>query len=111
MVSISNDSTFVIFQEDKTQTDWGAWTPRIQSTATLDGGSVIANYGMAQSDREFRIIFEASEETVREVEVIIESGAMLYLSCAEGYFSGMITRFDPKYGAATVTFRVNERLA
>jgi hypothetical protein len=109
MVTLSDDTTLIEIEETA-DTDWGDMVPRIQQTATLDGGSVISHYGFSHSDRKFQIVAEMTRAEVAILQGMIEDSTLFYLSCDEGYFSGVISRFVPGNGMASITFLVQEKL-
>lgn len=110
MLTISDDTTLVELEESE-DTDWGDMAPRIQQTATLDGGSVISHYGFSHSDRKFQIVAEMTRAEVAILQGMIEDSTLFYLSCIEGFFSGVISLFVPGNGVAQIKFLVKEKLA
>ena len=109
MLTISDNATILEINE-RSETDCGDFAPRVQRVATLDGGSVITNHGFSHCDRTFRIVAGMSRAEVLALQQMIGAGGLLYLSCVEGYFSGVISRFVPGNGVASITFWVKERL-
>ncbi len=66
-------------------------TKRISRVATLDGGCVISNNGITDSDRTFKFTAKKVPEDVRlSLWVFFQNETLVLLSCPEGVFSGHI---------------------
>lgn len=92
-------------------TEFGPLPARVSRAATLDGGAVIAHYGVSHGDRTFYI--KASITTAQKItlEYIHRCNETLILSCKEGFFLGVIETMTTAQGSLTMKFLVKEKLA
>lgn len=112
MIFITDESTKVVTIRESPDTEYGDYSPRVTRTATLDGGVVINNSGFSHGDRTLLIRAQnlpISDES--DLKAIVESPAIAYVSCREGYFSGAIESMSTKNGILELSFLVKEKLA
>lgn len=94
MISLSMISAdtngFLVFDEDKA--DIYDLDTRVSRQATLDGGCVIVNSGLWDSDRTLDITANFSEVQRETIEYIQRNAVYVHFSCVEGFFLGAISK-------------------
>lgn len=97
MISISmttiNTNGNVLFEENS-KTNLGLVEARVSRTATLDGGCVITNSGVFDSDRTFNIRASFTKNNLELLEYIHENSILVLVSCLKGLFLGAISKID-----------------
>lgn len=96
---------------DAIQNDTRKNTRRLSKTATLDGGSVIVDSGFSDSDRSFSFEFADIGPTSRDaLWEMFQEESLVYLSCPEGVFSGVLESVDIENSTGKLKFSVLEKL-
>lgn len=86
-------------------------TARISRTALLDGTSHLSNFGVTDSDRDFKIDCRVSGSELIRLKEIHEAAEIIRLSFWEGSFLSMIYRLSIKRnGETSITFYFKEKL-
>jgi hypothetical protein len=86
-------------------------TKRISRVATLDGGCVISNNGITDSDRTFNFTARQVPEGVRlSLWAFFQNETLVHLSCPEGVFSGYLEKVKIQNTDVAVSFLVYEKL-
>ena len=86
-------------------------TKRISRVATLDGGCVISNNGITDSDRTFKFTARQVPEDVRlSLWAFFQNETLVLLSCPEGVFSGYLEKVKIQNSDVAVFFLVYEKL-
>lgn len=86
-------------------------TKRLSRVATLDGGCVISDNGLSDSDRTFLFtIIQSAPSALDALWALFTNESMLYLSCPEGVFSGYLETVKIEGADASVSFLVYEKL-
>lgn len=110
MISItpttSDTVNFIVIREDP-KSDFGNVTLRVSRSATLDGGCVIDNQGVSDSDRTFTIYATLNEQEASIVYNIASLYTEAIMSCNQGLFIGVISEIN----MGKITFLVKERIA
>lgn len=86
-------------------------TPRLQRTATLDGGCIISHFGFSDSDRSFDIDADLDSSIVDTIRWIFENHQSVYMATSIGLFFGSLSRFKNESGKVKLTFLVKEKSA
>ena len=111
MISIIGSTTYCSFEENPAKTDLYNASARVSRSATLDGGVSITHSGLVHGDRTLSIYATIDAATESTLKSINETDTLIYLSCKEGYFSGVIDRLRIQGGVMTMTFLVKEKLS
>lgn len=96
---------------DAIQNDTRKNTRRMNKVATLDGGSVIVDGGYAESDR--TLSFEFTDLATQDRDALwfmFRTESLVYLSCPEGVFSGMLETVNIENDSGNLIFSVFEKL-
>lgn len=86
-------------------------TRRLSRSATLDGGCVITDGGLADSDR--TLSFSASGVTPEDAArlwAFFKAGGLVNLATIEGFFSGYVSSVTIKGDAVAFAFMVYEKI-
>jgi len=108
MISITSktgSSEGVIFEE-LPGSKFKDLVPRVTKSKTLDGGVVYDHRGMVTADREFNIRALLTEAQTAALQTIIENETYVNLSCADGFFEGVISRAKINIGKLDMDFWV-----
>lgn len=100
----------IVFQE-LPSTELGVLPARVSRSATLDGGAIIAHYGVSHGDRTFYIKAQILPDEKTTLEYLHRCNEALILSCKEGLFLGAIETMNTAQTPFTMTFLVKEKLA
>jgi hypothetical protein len=111
MISIVGSSTYCSFEENADKSDLYNASARVSRSATLDGGVSITHSGLVHGDRTLSIYATIDAATESTLKSINETDTLIYLSCREGYFSGVIDRLRIHGGSMNLTFLVKEKLS
>ncbi len=76
-------------------------TSRVSRSATLDGGSVISNYGVTDGDRVFSLNVSITENQYSKLKNIFSVSPLVLISCSEGIFFGALQYFSVKNDVLT----------
>ena len=86
-------------------------TRRVSRVATLDGGSVISNYGITDSDRTLQFTAKQVPEDIRRsLWTFFQNETLVHLSCPEGVFSGCLEKVKIQNTNIAVSFLIKEKL-
>jgi hypothetical protein len=106
ITSISGSSDGVIFQENK-KSSFKRFEPRVSKSKTLDGATVYDHRGMAEADREFKIVAQGlSESQIAALQTIIENETYVNMATDEAFFQGVISRIEMDNGFLDMDFWV-----
>jgi hypothetical protein len=111
MISIVGSTLYCSFEENADKSNIYDASARVSRTATLDGGVAITHSGMVHGDRTilaYAFVDSATEATLKSIH---ETDTLVYLSCKEGYFSGVIERLVIQGGEMNMTFLAKEKLS
>lgn len=85
-------------------------TRRVSRTATLDGKSTISDMGYTDSDGSYVVRFD--DTSIKEnLERLIKTYPLLYLSTKNGCFSGTIKTMDTSKTPMEFTFLIKEKIS
>jgi len=85
-------------------------TRRVTRTATLDGKSSINDMGYSDSDGAY--VVRLNDSSLKDnLESLIKSYPLLYLSTIHGCFSGVIKTMDMSKNTPEFTFLIKERIS
>jgi len=87
----------------------GIVAARVSRYPTLDGGSVIANSGIAQGDRTFNIISVINSAQKSAIEHIYANSVSVNVACADGFFTGTISSVDTSAGKLKMTILIKDK--
>ena len=111
MISLNDSSEIVIANEDIVDSNKIEISPRISRVATLDGSSVISNFGSSHSDRTIIITLKNvpsdAESSLRRMAI---NAVTVTLSNREGVFTGKIEKFTSNNGEVSISFMVQNKI-
>jgi hypothetical protein len=84
---------------------------RVTRTATLDGGCSLYDAGFSHGDRTWRVEARATEAEWEILWHIHQTCSLVYISVAEGYFSGAIESCRIDGERATLSILITEKIA
>lgn len=82
--------------------------PRVNRTATLDGGAVLDHRGFSDGDRIFKIAAEVTEAIADDLWYMHRNETLLNISCPEGFFTGSIQDLKADGGRLEMVFLVKQ---
>ncbi len=84
---------------------------RVSKTATLDGGVLLTDLGYSEGDREFKLELLTEDSTsILALKRLVEAYSLLYLSCKEGVYKGVIANLKYDTYPVTFNFSIKDRL-
>lgn len=114
MISIStltqNSSGSVVLHESP-ESSFEDMSARISRTKTLDGGVTITHSGFSHGDRTFTILAEVTEAEADVLKTIHQTETMVWISCKEGFFSGVIDFLETDSGSLNMSILIKEKLS
>lgn len=114
MISIStltqNTSGSLVLYEDA-DSSFEEMTARISRTKTLDGGVSINHSGFSHGDRTFTISAEITEAEAIILKNIHQTETLVWISCKEGFFTGVIESIDIEDGSLDMSILIKEKLS
>jgi len=84
---------------------------RVNTVATLDGGSVMDHRGFSHTDRRFRIYARMTPTAAAALWALHVAGTYLYLTCLDGVYDGAIDHCEADVPDVYFTFAVREQKA
>lgn len=79
---------------------------RVSRAATLDGGCVLINSGLNDSDRTFKVTCELTEANRAVLDYMLRNSVKLLISCADGLFLGAVSSLYDLKGKTKLTILV-----
>ena len=114
MISIStttSNTAGAVVIKDKPESEKRRYPKRIQRSATLDGGAVIADLGFSHGDRTLKIKAELSEAEATKLINIHQTETLVNISIEDGFFSGAIGSLDLPEGQLDMSVLIKEKLS
>lgn len=101
----------IVFHNYKRQQGLRSLFRRLSRTATMDQESAIEDNGLAQGDRDLKIVIEKPTKAQSDrLQYLIENYSDLRISTEEGVFLGVIDGFRETAGKINLSIMVKERL-
>jgi hypothetical protein len=111
MIAVTTDDSVVVLKEDVEASNEVEILPRVNRTATLDGGAVLTVSGNSHADRTLTIkgkdVPPATELALRRISI---QSRIVTLANKEGVFLGAISKFTSNNGDVSFTFLIKEKL-
>jgi hypothetical protein len=101
----------VEFKVDSSKSEIFSRERRVSKRATLDGGSVIEDYGFTHTDRPFTIVARLSESKLRTLNYMIETFSSVIMSTVDGLYLGAFQDSRVKGMEVTIKILIKEKLA
>lgn len=97
--------------EEKTDSTIKDLVARVTRTATLDGGCVITNNGISDSDRSLTVRADISEAVEALLDAMLENETLIHVATPIGYFTAHIRRATTDNGELTLEIYIKEKLS
>jgi len=114
MIAIStmtqNISGSLVLYEDESS-DFEDYSTRVSRTKTLDGGVHINHSGFSHGDRTFIVIAKITEAEGVIAKNIQQTETLIWISCKEGFFSGVIESIKIDGMDLTMSIMIKEKLS
>ena len=107
--SIETSANVVILDEDNP--DVRSSTARMSRVATLDGGSSMQHKGICEGDRTIEVSANVTEAEAVILDNLFKDYVLIYLSQADGAYSGAIYNLLIEAGKASITFWVSKKVS
>lgn len=86
-------------------------TARVNRSQTLDGGTTLTHFGFNAADSDLQLIIQVNSESEYEnLASIFETDTTVYLSCKEGFFSGMMQSLSRDENKVSITYMIEEQI-
>ncbi|VVS95357.1 hypothetical protein [Desulfoluna spongiiphila] len=106
-IIVGSDPPFVV--EELPSSSHGTLNSRVSRVATLDGGSVMVNSGVSESDRTITIEAEITEAQGIALEAMRARSPLVNMSTRNGFYYGAIDGISYDNGVLKLTFLVRAK--
>ena len=108
---VSDSQGFLQFKFDTSKTDIYSQERRVSRRATLDGGSVVDDYGFSHSDRTFIVVAKVSGAKLDALNYLVRTFTSIMVSTIDGIFLGAFKDTRVKGNEVTIKILIKEKLA
>jgi len=105
---ITQDSGGAIVLQERKGSKLYDGRARVSRAATLDGGVVIDHQGYVAGDRTLNLKVELSAAEESALKTLFENETLIYVSTADGFFSGAIESLSGDGGVLDVVILLKE---
>ena len=86
-------------------------TARVAKRKILDGSIDLTHSGYTEGDASIALKFKnLPQADIEQAKAIFEGETLVYISCREGYFSGMISEFSVVGEALNIKYETKEKI-
>jgi len=100
----------VRFKFDPTKTEIFSLGRRVSRRPTLDGGSVIDDYGYTDSDRTFTIVARLPGTMIDAVNYVLKTFSTIVISTVDGLYFGSFQSTKVKGSEVTMKILIKEKM-